>query len=101
MGIDLTTCIVHTIHTYITFDRLAGQFNSMVDQSFIGMFNDPVFTKKKACGIVDKEEESVIGMLTQILRYKPEKAASPQRSSCLIHGSQIMVLEAMGELWIM
>lgn len=53
------------------------QFNSMVDGPLIELFKcDSVatrFHKEKACEIDDNEEESVIDMLRQILRYEPEK----------------------------
>ena len=53
------------------------QFNSMVDGPLIELFKgDPFatrFHKAKACEIDDNEEESVIDMLRQILRYEPEK----------------------------
>lgn len=53
------------------------QFNSMVDGPLIQWFKGDSFAtrfhKAKACEKDDNEEESVIDMLRQILRYEPEK----------------------------
>ena len=68
--------------SHLYFRSNGERFNSMVDQSFIGMFKGcpyaTRFHKEKAYGIDDKEEGSVIEMLRQILRYETEKRPSAE-----------------------
>lgn len=58
------------------------QFNSVVDQPFIELEKDEPFEtrfhREKACDIDDNEEDSVMDLLRQILRYEPEKRPSAE-----------------------
>lgn len=67
-------------HRY--FRSNGEQFNSMVDGPDIELLPpDPletVFHREKRCEFDAGEEESVINMLKQILRYEPEKRPSAE-----------------------
>ena len=56
------------------------QFNSMVDEPHMRLLKDDSlatrFLKEKSFEIDNNEEESVIDMLRQIIRYVPEKRPS-------------------------
>ena len=58
------------------------QFNSVVDQPFTVLDKDEPFEtrfhREKACDIDDNEEDSVMDLLRQILRYEPEKRPSAE-----------------------
>lgn len=60
--------------------------NSIVDESDMELLKDISFAtrfhEEKGCEIDDNEEESVIDILRQILRYEPEKRPSAKELLC-------------------